>query len=231
MRAQRDRGERPQLGRRVGPGGVEQLVLAAQALLERRQQAPFAVEPVVQVGVELVAHVPDRWAVTRAQHREVELAEAPQGFEVGGEVGGDEDAALAQHRVSDEGDAAGDEREVVIGVAGQREHAQRPEDVAVRRATAPGHDRHVAESRAERVEPFDVVLVVVRHRDPLCPAARRHLGGHGVEVGVERRAGIDDPAADHPRVRARERERARVVRADERDVVVREVPAQRGTSR
>ncbi len=38
VRPQRDRRRRPQRGRRVVPHGVEQLVLAAQAVVERRQQ-------------------------------------------------------------------------------------------------------------------------------------------------------------------------------------------------
>jgi hypothetical protein len=44
-------------------------------------------------------------------------------------------------------------------------------------------------------------------------------------VLVERRAGIDDPARvapDEPRVRALERERSGIVRAQERDVMARQ---------
>ena len=94
------------------------------------------------------------------------------------------------------------------------------------RSAARGDDRDVAQPGAQSVKPLDVVFVVVRDGDALGLADR---GGDGVEVRVERRAWVDDPAADHPRVGAGEGERARVVRADERDAVVGEV--QRGASR
>jgi hypothetical protein len=75
-----------------------------------------------------------------------------------------------------------------------------------------------------------VVLVVVRDRDPLRSALPFGRRGDGVEVGVERGPGVDHPARDEPGVRAGERERTRVVGADQDDAVIGQI-RQRGTSR
>ncbi len=119
-------------------------------------------------------------------------------------------------------------------MARDRDRAQRPERVAVGEhdvaRVARGGDRRAAEPLAQRGDALDVVLVVVRERDPARAAARGDLGGDRVEVRVERRARIDHPrrvAPDHPRVRAVERVRARVVGAQPGDVVVGELRHQR----
>ena len=125
----------------------------AQAALERREQPPFAVEPVVDVGVELRPHVPHRRAVAGAQHVELERAQAAQAVEVAGEVAGHEHAALAEHGVAGERRAAGDERQVVVGVPRQRDRAQRAERVAVRGARPRRRHRQVgAEPHAQAVD-------------------------------------------------------------------------------
>jgi hypothetical protein len=51
-----------------------------------------------------------------------------------------------------------------------------------------------------------------------------------MQVVLERRPGIDDPARNEPGVGAGERERTRVVGADQRDPVIGQI-RQRGTSR
>ena len=82
-------------------------------------------------------------------------------------------------------------------------------------------DRHAAGAVAHGGRRAGVVAVVVRQRDPARPAAPAHLLEHVGDVLVERRPGIDDPArvaADDPRVRPGQRERAGVVGVDERDV-------------
>ena len=67
-----------------------------------------------------------------------------------------------------------------------------------------------------------VVGVPVGEDDPGGAAAPLGLGHHGRDVVVEAWTGVDDPArvaADQPRVRAGQRERPRVRRPDQRDVV------------
>jgi hypothetical protein len=227
VRAQRDGRERAQVRGRVVPGGVEQLVLAAEPTVEGGEQALLAAEPVGDVLAQLGVGVPDLVSVAGAQDREVELLQVPQAFEVGGELARHEDAALTEHGVAAERGAAGDEREVVVGVARQREHAQGTGLVAVGGARPARDDRYVADPLAQRVDALDVVLVVVRDRD----ARRAALGGgrrrDGIQVRVERRPGVDHPARDEPGVRAGEGERSGVVGADEDDAVIGE-PGQRG---
>ena len=185
-------------------------------------------------SVELRRRVPDRRPVAGAQDRQVERAQALERGQVLAEPAGDEHAALAEHGVAGEAGAAGDEREVVVGVAGDRDRPQRPELVAVGERhvgrVPRGRDRDRAQPLAQRLDALAVVGVVVRERDPAGAAAARDLRGDRVEVGGERRAGIDHPrrvAPDDPRVRAVERVRARVVGPQARDPVVGEVAHRR----
>ena len=163
-------------GRGVGPGGVEQLVLRAGARVERGEQLALALGAVGEVLGELAVGVPDRRAVAGAQQRQPEPAQALERRQVLAEPAGDEHAAPAEHRVAGEGGAAGDEREVVVGVARDRERAQRPERVAVGEhdvaRVARRGDRRPAEPLAQGGDPLGVVLVVVRERDPAGAAAR-----------------------------------------------------------
>jgi hypothetical protein len=184
---------------------------------------------VLDVAVELARDVPDRLAVARAQDREVERPQAAQAVEVAGEVAGHEHAALAEHRVADERGAAAHEREMVVGVAGQRDDPQRADQLAVGRARTGRDHGHLPHAGKQPGQTLDVVLVVMGHRHA------RHLtggGDHRVEVRVDRRAGIHDPVVDDPRVGAGQGKRARVVRADQDDAAIRQRPhGQRGTSR
>ena len=69
----------------LGPGGVEEVVAASEAGLEGLHETAFAVEAVGDVFIELRGGVPDVWAVARAKHREIEVAQAAQGVEVVGQ--------------------------------------------------------------------------------------------------------------------------------------------------
>jgi hypothetical protein len=168
-------------------------------------------------------------AVAGAQQLEVQRAQAGERGEVpaqGAGVGGDEDAALGEHRVAREADRARHEREVVGGVPGGRDDAQRPERVAVAQPEvgarpAGGGDRRSARALTHRGRRVGVVGVVVGERDPGRATAADGLLEDVVDVVVERRSGVHDPAritADDPRVRAGERERSRVVGVHERHV-------------
>ncbi len=57
---ERDRGREPQLPGDIAPGRVEQLLHAAPAGIQRREQPPLAVEPMVDVLVELLRGVGGR---------------------------------------------------------------------------------------------------------------------------------------------------------------------------
>jgi len=178
--------------------------------------------------------------VARADHLERQRAQALERLQVAGQVLGHEHAALAEHRVAAEARRSGHEREVVRSVARHGVGDERPEAIAVGEAhvggqAARGH-RRAPEPLAQRQHTLDVVGVIVRDGDPAGPAARLDLRRHRVEVRGEVRAGVDHPggvAADHPRVRARQRVRAGVVGPQAGDAEPREVPlgAQRGTSR
>jgi hypothetical protein len=65
VRRQSKRRGRPQLGRRVRPGGVEQFVAPPKAGVERGQQASLAFQSMLDVLVELRLRVPDVWTVPR----------------------------------------------------------------------------------------------------------------------------------------------------------------------
>jgi hypothetical protein len=73
-----------------------------------------------------------------------------------------------------------------------------------------------------------VVGVVVRDGDAAGAAAPLDLRRDRLDVRGQSRPGIDDPrgvAAEHPRVRTGQRQRGRVVRAHQRDIVARDHPA------
>ena len=101
------------------------------------------------------ARVPDVGAVARAEHREVELAQAAQRVEVGGQgalAGGDEDAALPQHGVAREADRTEEQADAVGRVPGRAERTKRPDLLAVDRQHngrteqlgRPPRDRHAS---------------------------------------------------------------------------------------
>ena len=71
----------------------------------------------------------------------------------------------------------GDEDEMVVGVAGDGEHRERAERVAVAQRVE-GAERHAAEPLAQRRHGLGVVGVIVRQRDAAGAAARGHLGRH-----------------------------------------------------
>ena len=66
VRGQRQRGGGPDGRRGVVPHAVEQLVLVAHAVGQRGEQAPLAVQAVLEVAVELGQRLPHRWAVAGA---------------------------------------------------------------------------------------------------------------------------------------------------------------------
>jgi len=191
------------------------------------------------VLVELVERVPHRRAVAGADDAQRELAQALQRLEVLAEVLGDEHAALAEHRVAGEARALPHEREVVGRVAGHGVDRERAEASAVAEPhvgrVAARADPRAAEPLAQREEPLDVVLVVVRDRDAAGAAASLDRRGHTLDVVGDVRAGVDDPrrvAADDPRVGAGQRVRAGVVGPDAGDVEPFELlDAHRGTRR
>ena len=212
VRPQRQRGE-GRSSRRVRPRGVEQLVLAAPAL-ERGHEPPLAVEPVRDVLVELRRTVPDRRPVAGAQHREVERAQPPQAVEVGASrpIRGDEHAALAEHRVAGEGARPATNARWSAAWPGSREHAAAGRTRRRRRRRRRADTTGTSPSRARSASSpsawsaWSCVSAI-----PPGAAARGDLRGDRVEVVVERRARVDDPAGSRPRPRvgARQRERRR----------------------
>ena len=122
--------------------------------------------------------IPDRGAVARAQDVQVALAQPAQAVEIAGEragVGGDEDAAFAEHRVAGEAHPAGDQREVIGGVAGRGEGHERPEASPLGELhvdLAPPRGQRRGTPLAQSADPLGVVGVVVRERDAAEPAAR-----------------------------------------------------------
>ena len=95
---------------------------------------------------------------------------------------------------------------------------QRHIDLAARRG-----QRRVGEAPPDLGHRLGVVGVIVGEGDPSQPPAARKLGGERRHVFGQRGAGVDQPrglAADDPRVRSRQRERPRIVRADAQHVVV-----------
>ena len=97
VRGERRRRGQAQARGRVVPDAVEQLVGVAQAVVERREQAPLAVAAVREVAIQQRGGIGHRRAVAGAQQREVHRAQALERGEVAAQrarVGGDEDAAL-----------------------------------------------------------------------------------------------------------------------------------------
>ena len=83
MRLERQRGGRAQRRGSVVPHLVEQLVGGAQAAVERVDQPPLAVEPVLQVLAQLRLRVPHDRPVPGAERIELQRLQAPQRVEVG----------------------------------------------------------------------------------------------------------------------------------------------------
>ena len=169
--------------------------------------------------------------------------QAPQRIEVGGQraaAGRDEHAALAEHRVAAEHDAARQQRDVVGGVARRRDHLERARAGHRPRSTTsgsrPGSDGssnpsvaraavRAATGAPERSRSSGTACewsrwLWVSTMPAIPPALLRRLP-HPLDVRRLRRAGIDHPRrrADQPRVRARERHRAGVRRAHQRDAL------------
>jgi len=194
---------------------------------------------VSHVLVELVERMPHRRPVARADHAQRELAQALQRLEVLAEVLRDEHAAFAEHGVAGEARALPHEREVVGRVARHGVDRERAEPLAVAQPHVGGvaarADPRAAEPLTQRQQRLDVVLVVVRDRDPSGAAARLDRGGDVLDVLGDVGAGVDHPrgvAADDPRVRAGQRVGARVLGPDARDVEpVELLDAHRGTRR
>ena len=210
--------------RRVVPGRVEHLVDVRAPAVERLEQPPLAVEAVRDVLVELRRRVLDHRAVAGAQQLEVAARAArASASRYSPSCADDEHRALAEHGVAGERDRAGDERDVVGRVARASRRLQRPEPVAVAehvgvpRAAPTGAPGAARPRTASAWSAWSWVSAI-----PPAPPRRSASATTAVDVLVERRARVDDPARvapDEPRVRAAQRERARVVGADQRDVV------------
>jgi hypothetical protein len=133
---------------------------------------------------------------------------------------------VPEHGVAGEQRALRDEGQVVGRVARRGDRMQRTERVTVAEPhvgageARAGHGRPAgppAQLRGGR----DVVVVVVRDGDAADPAPVGGVGQHRVDVGVEGRPRVHDPAraaADQPRVRALQREGPGVVGLHLRDV-------------
>ena len=82
VRRERDRRGRPQLLRHVVPGGVEHLGHRARAGLQRREQPALAIQPVLDVLVELGRRIGHRRPVAGQEHRQVAPAQLAQRLQV-----------------------------------------------------------------------------------------------------------------------------------------------------
>ncbi len=200
--------------------------------VQRQDQAVFAVDPMRDVLLELLARVPHDLAVARQQHVEV-LAQpqARQRQQVAGHRAGmrrDQHAAVSEHGVAGEARALGDQRVVVGRVPGRVNGLERPEADALGElhvsASASGRKRRrmYFEQRLDRRR---VIGVIVRQHDAAEAAARLDRRDQPAQVLVLQRARVDDPrraATDDPRVRAAQRQRTRIRRAQAQHVVVAE---------
>ena len=167
--------------------------------------------------------------MTWAQDIEIALAQPAQAVEIAGErpgVGGDEDAAFAEHRVAGEAHAAIDQREVIGGVTGRGERLQTARSEHRRRAhvdLAPPRRQRRGTPLAQGLDPLGVVDVVVRERDPAEPATRVDGRNETRDVLLQRGTGIDHVggvAADDPGVGTRQRQRAGILGAQAHDTVL-----------
>ena len=144
MRLERERSGRSQLRGSVVPHLVQQLGGGAQATVERVDQPPFALEPVLEVLAQLRLRIPHHRAVPGAEGIELQRLQATQRIEVGGQRAAarrDEHAAFAEHRVAAEHDPAGQQRDMVGGVARRLDHLERAEPVTVLAARRPARGR------------------------------------------------------------------------------------------
>ena len=180
--------------RGVVPDLVEQLVGAALAGVQRRDQASLPVQPMRDVLVELGGGIVDRRPVPRADHRQLAPAQLRQAVEVGGQrpgVGRDEHASFAEHRVAGQSHVADDIREVVRRVAGGRDRFERPHPACVGKqyvdVSAGRRQRRPRKPRPHRQHRLGVVGVVVGQDDPAQTTAALDLLGQRGEVLVERR--------------------------------------------
>jgi hypothetical protein len=167
VRREYQSGSGTELRGRIGPDGVQQFVAAAKARVDCLEQASLTIEPVREVLVQLRLGIPYVGPVPRAEDLEVELLQAAQGVEVGGQrtlARGDEDAAGAEHRVAREQHASGEQAHAVRRVARRRERAERPDLLTARRQRHRG---------AELLGPLGVVRVRVGEDDALDPFAGR----------------------------------------------------------
>ena len=204
MRGERERRRRPQLGRGVGPGGVEQLVAVTQAGGERGHQTPLAVQAMLDVLGQLRLWVPDVGAVSGADDIELERAQAAQRAEVRRQrplAGSDEDAARAEHRVAREAGSSGHQADAVGRVSRGTERLEWPHLLTVARK------RH---RRAQFVRALGMVGVRVCQHHPLDPLASGRP--NRLEVRGISRPGVDHPVAHNVGVGAVERERGRIGR-------------------
>ena len=166
--------------------------------------------------------------MTRTQDVQVTLAQPLQAAEIAGErtgIGGDEHAAFAEHRVAGETRPAADQREVIGCVSGCGEGLERPEASPVEKLhidlPPPGGQRGRS-PLTQCADPLGVIGVIVGERDAAETAASVDQRHKAIQVLLRRGAGIDHirgVAADDPRVGARQRQRAGVLRAQAHDAV------------
>ena len=229
VRRERHRGGRPQPRRHLAPRTFEHLLHGPRTTGDRVLQATLALQPMREVLIDLGGGIGDDRAVARAQRVEPLPAQPSQTLEVADQrarIGGDEDAALAEHGITAESDRAGDVGEVIGRVAGGRECAQRAEAIPVTQTdvnlATGARQRDTWVTRAHRPDRLAVIAVIVGERDPRRTAATSQLGDQRSDVVLLSRPGVDQPrrlVADHPRVRPAQRERTGVVGAEPHDIV------------
>ncbi len=185
MRCECQRGCGAEVGWDFGPGGIQEVVAASQAGVQGLQEAALAVEAVGEVLVELRGRVPDVWAVARAQHGKVELAQPVEGVQIGGQgalARGDEDAACPEDGVTREADTSEEQADAVGGVPGRNNRCEGTD----LRGVIGEDDR-----RTEEMCPLGMIRVRVRKGNPLNAAVSRAPNG----LEVDR---ISRPRVHHP---------------------------------
>ena len=172
--------------------------------IERGDEPPLAVEPVLDVLGELRVRVENQRAVPGTQQLEPLAPEPLEPPKVAGQrpcVWKHEHAPFAEHGVSRESGIAGHEREVIRRVSRRPGRGQRPEYVAFAEldvyGPAGGRDRRLGEPLADRAHRLCVVGVVVGECDSAEAAAPLELGDERLDVGSAAPA-RDQPATPGP---------------------------------
>src|SRR5215210_4124040 len=158
-------GRRPQLLRHLRPRRVEYLLATARAGGERVEQAALALEPMLEQLLDALARPPHERAVPRAQCLEVELEQAPQRGQVGGQrtlARRDEHAPLPEHSVAREEHATVEQGDMLGRVPRRRDRREGADALSVARACY----RHVPRAPGELLGAVRVIGMVVGEDNP-----------------------------------------------------------------